>query len=274
MQKYYLDQEHAPSYLPAGKKWRLAWHDEFDGDTLDLSKWDFRLHLLQQRHLTFSIEGAVLDGKSNLQLSLIEKDGHYFSPHLQTGNNYFDRPGQQHGTTKFTWPVAQFRQHKFLQKFGFFEIRAKLQTQPGWWSAFWLQSPTIGSSPDPARAGVEIDIMENFSRDGEVTSGLIWGGYGPDTKSAGRIRYRISPTADGYHHFAVDWSKDGYVFFADGKETCRVDGPVSETEQFILVSTECMGYRKGDQPARELQEANLPDFFTVDHVRVFTEEES
>jgi hypothetical protein len=35
-----------------------------------------------------------------------------------------------------------------------------------------------------------------------------------------------------------------------------------------LVSTECSGYRKG-KPAPELLKAELPDYFIVDHVRVF-----
>jgi len=111
--------------------------------------------------------------------------------------------------------------------------------------------------------------MENFKRDGEVTSGLIWGGYGPDSKGAGRIRYKVEETEDGYHYFSLDWSRNGYVFYADGKETCRIDGPVSEVEQFILVTTECIGYRNGDQPDEQLRQATLPDFFIVDHVRVF-----
>ncbi|MDW7658568.1 MAG: glycoside hydrolase family 16 protein [Bacillota bacterium] len=271
MEQFVLDQQHAPSYLPSGKHWQLVWQDEFDGDTLDRSKWNFRRHLLQQPHPTFTDEGATLDGNSNLLLALIEKDGQYYSPHLQTGYNYFDRPGERHGQSKFTWPIARFQEHQFLHRFGYYEIRCKLQTQPGWWSAFWLQSPTIGASPDPVRTGVEIDIMENFKRDGEVTSGLIWGGYGPDSKGAGRIRYKVEETEDGYHYFGLDWSPNGYVFYADGKETCRIDGPVSEVEQFILVTTECMGYRNGDQPDEQLRQATLPDFFTVDHVRVFDE---
>ena len=77
--------EHIPSLLPPGKKWKLVWNDEFDGTELDRTKWDFRLHLLQCRHNTFTDEGAVLDGKGNLHLMLIEKNGEYYSPHLQTG---------------------------------------------------------------------------------------------------------------------------------------------------------------------------------------------
>ena len=31
--------KHVDSLLPAGKSWKLVWHDEFDGDTLDRTKW-------------------------------------------------------------------------------------------------------------------------------------------------------------------------------------------------------------------------------------------
>ncbi|MGI5877490.1 MAG: glycoside hydrolase family 16 protein [Christensenellales bacterium] len=269
MTEHRIDASHAPSLLPDGKRWKLVWHDEFDGHELDRSKWDFRLHLIQQRHSTFTDEGASLDGNSNLILSLIERDGHYYSPHLQTGENYLDRPGDPHA--KFVWPIARFSQPKFLHKYGYYEIRCRLQTQPGWWSAFWLQSPIIGCCPEPSRAGIEVDIMENFTRDGEVTSGLIWNGYGQDTQHQGRIRYKVADTPDGYHYFGVDWNRDGYVFYCDGRETCRTHGPVSDTEQFILVSTECKGYRKGDKPDEELKKAVLPDAFAVDFVRVYDE---
>ncbi|MBR9997474.1 MAG: hypothetical protein KFF73_00820, partial [Cyclobacteriaceae bacterium] len=76
------------SQLPEGKKWRLVWHDEFEGVELDTGKWDYRLHLMQMRHETWTEEGVELDGKGNLLLKLIEKDGDYFSSQLQTGRNY------------------------------------------------------------------------------------------------------------------------------------------------------------------------------------------
>ena len=37
MQTFQLDG-HADSFLPASKKWKLVWHDEFDGTELDESK--------------------------------------------------------------------------------------------------------------------------------------------------------------------------------------------------------------------------------------------
>ena len=51
MMKYEVSG-HEPSYLPEGRKWKLVWHDEFDGKELDRSKWDFRLCMMGKRHKT------------------------------------------------------------------------------------------------------------------------------------------------------------------------------------------------------------------------------
>lgn len=80
------------------------------------------------------------------------------------------------------------------------------------------------------------------------------------------------PVTDG-HRFGVDWNASGYVFYTDGKEVNRVNGPVSNVEQFILISTECMGYRNLKNPGPDplLKKMNLPEYFEVDFVRVFDE---
>ncbi len=262
---------HAQSLLPEGRKWKLVWHDEFDGDALDESKWSYRLHLMGQRHRTFSEEGAVLDGKGNLLLTLHEKDGYFYSPHLQTGANFMDLPGEAYGDTRYRWPIGRFQEQKFLHKYGYYEIRCKLPTQAGWWAAFWLQSPIIGSTPDPVFSGIEVDIMENFTRDNIVSHNNHWNGYGSAHQHIGSGERKLTETPDGFHVFGLDWSRDGYVYYIDGKESWRVDGPVSDREQFILVSTECNGYRGDDTPAEELKQATLPDYFVVDYVRVFDE---
>jgi beta-glucanase (GH16 family) len=272
---------HVPSLLPGGKTWKLIWHDEFDGDTLDRSKWDYRLHLMHKRHKTFSDGGAVLDGKGNLLLTLQEKDGQFYSPHLQTGSNYMDQPEETYPGTIFNWPIGKLHPHRFVHKYGYYECRCKLPTQPGWWAAFWLQSPIIGSTLDPAFSGVEMDIMETFDEDGNisvnqfVTHNNHWNGYGPDGKRTGNSGNReLKETPDGFHVFGLDWSRDGLVYYIDGEVSWCVKEPVSDCEQFVLLSTECMGYRNGDNPSEDLLRAKLPDSFIVDYVRVFDEVEA
>lgn len=265
-----LDGVHKPSFLPNGKRWKLIFHDEFDGDRLDTSKWEYRAYMLQHRRECFAQEGARLDGNGNLLLTLMRNGDHFCSPQLQTGSNFMDEPPTD-SYGKYTWPIAAFRKPKFTHTYGYYEIRCKLQTQEGWWSAFWLQSPSIGASPNAELSGVEIDIMEAFSPDGTVSHHNHWGGYGRNHVYMSSGSRTLAPTPDGFHRFGLDWSRDGYVYYIDGEESWRCAGPVSQVPQFIMLTTECMGYRNSDSPSPKLFEAALPDYFTIDYVRVFDE---
>ena len=118
------------------------------------------------------------------------------------------------------------------------------------WSAFWIQSPSIGTTYDPSYSGVESDIMECFHV-GSITSGNIFGGYGKQFAETGRIHYDLPETEDGFHTFGMLWTENEYVFYCDGKETARTASPVSQVPQFILITTEVLGYRlpeKTDSP--------------------------
>ncbi len=272
------------SVLPSDKKWKLVWSDEFDGNTLDTTKWNYRLHFWGNRFPAFTSEGVELDGKGHLKINLIRKGDHFCSAHLQTGSNTFDIP-RDPGAKGF-WPFGTKQKAKFMHKFGYYEIRCKLPKYDGWHSAFWLQSPSIGAHPDPRYGGVECDIMENYRQytEGLMVCGCLWGGYGKEGRGYGHFRFPHVETADGWHTYAVDWTKEGYIFYADGKEVGRQmapECPVSEVDQFILVSTECHGYRGSFKPGMGeewsgtpdplLFKAVLPDFFEVDYVRVFDE---
>ena len=71
------------------------------------------------------------------------------------------------------------------------------------------------------------------------------------------------------------WEPDGYTVFIDGKQSGNKVGKVgdevvSETEEFILVSTELKGFRQNGKPVPEVIEACAAgDEFTVDYVRVY-----
>ena len=310
MKKFTLE-DHADSFLPEGKEWKLVWHDEFDGTELDETKWGFRLNFWGQRFKTFTTEGVELDGNSHIRLHMIKKGDDYYSPLLQTGSLTYDMPKEDNGY----WPFGEAEKPKFMHRYGYYEIRCRLPKNRGWHAAFWLQAPGIGSHPNPRFAGVECDIMENYRQhvDGKMIGGTIWGGIGKNIDMSGHFVWDYEETADGWHYYGVDWSPDGYVFYADGKEIGRVlppereaekniirenpdsktwilpgstaIGPVSEVEQFILVTTECHGYRgpgffsapeghPAGTPAPILKEAVLPDYFEVDHVRVFDQIET
>lgn len=261
---------HEPSFLPEGSEWSLVWADEFDGKELDTAKWMFRMNFWGRPFDAYTDQGIVLDGRSNIELHRTERNGCYVSPQLQTGCNSFDLPREKSSNPwkqDDIWPLGTLPEPKFMHRYGYYECRCKFQREPDkMWSAFWTQAPGIGSSYDPTYAGIESDIMEHFKPD-ECSTGNIMGGYGSQFREEGRVRYKITPTADGYHRFGMDWSPERYIFYCDGKEVTRAEKDVSHVPEFILLTTEIYGYRSRTQ--KKIEGEFTDDAFIADYVRVF-----
>ena len=72
-----------PSLLPSGRKLSLVWHDEFDGDRLDESKWSYRTNFWGQRaHWFAAPEDNSVEVKDGLlKMKLVKRaDGQFVSP--------------------------------------------------------------------------------------------------------------------------------------------------------------------------------------------------
>ena len=272
MQKFEV-AGHEPSLVPNGYSCTLCFSDEFDLPVLDRTKWGFRKHLFHKEHECWIEDEGIAFKDGNIIFKLVEKSGKYYCSQLQTGENWYDRPGIG------DWNVAKFSEPKFQHKFGYYEVRCKMQKGDNWWSSFWLQSPNIGTMPDEKRAGVEVDIMESFFGNTYIPHWLHWGGYGADYKNQStKPSPGYSTEADlitldeGYHRFGVLWEEDGYTFYVDGKQDGpKLSGAVSHTEQFILLGTEAVGYRRYIPGIYKVRAQNIikDDVFIVDYVRVF-----
>ena len=88
---------------PDGKTWKLVWHDEFDGDKLDETKWDVPN---QRRRDGWWSPKAVSVGDGNLAIST-----------MKDGDKYLDACVRTKG--------------KFEHAHGYYIARIKLQEQPG-----------------------------------------------------------------------------------------------------------------------------------------------
>lgn len=260
-----------PSDLPKGYRFRLVWSDEFDGTELDRRNWDYRRALCGRPWPSWTDKGVRLDGRGHCVFTVVEgTNGLPVSSQLQTGYNFMDTPVER---TKFheddlQWNIGKLHRNKFLHRYGYWECRCRLQQRPGWWPAFWIQSPTIGASTDPAETGAEIDVMESFRVGEIVPHNAYTAGYGKDANCEDTGFFStVDPSV--YHTFGVLWTEKGYTFYIDGREDGHINRNVSKRPQFMLVGTEVNGYRRTcRQPTEEAKKA-VGDTFVVDHVRVF-----
>ncbi len=279
----------ALSLLPTNKTFSLVWSDEFNGDRLDESKWSYRTNFWGKRATWFATpedKAVVLkDGCAHLKI-VKRADGSFCSPQLQTGGLLWDDLKPQSGNG-VVWPFPLRQKPKFMHRYGYYECRAKVQKCEGWWTAFWLQSPMNGATLDPRRSGVECDIFESFHPGTHIVHAFHYNGCGEEHKRFNAQRAPYTPTPDSafnvsypisldeFHTFGLLWEPDGYTVYIDGKQSGHKVGSVgdevvSETEQFVLLTTELKGFRKDGQPEKEVAAAfETNDVFVVDFVRVY-----
>ena len=110
------------------------------------------------------------------------------------------------------------------QRYGYWEASIKWGDTNGMWSAYWMQSPTMGANiNDPVTSGSEIDIGEHRSTDGgsngdiinQVQNNIHWNGYGSYAKSAGSGNIG-SGLGSGYHTNGFLWTPTDYTIYLDG----------------------------------------------------------
>ena len=111
---------HEPSFLPEGIDFTLVWNDEFDGDTLDRSKWDYRTSMMGKKHPAWVDKGVYLDGNSNAVFTLLEENSQPVSAQLQTGYNFMDEPVKKtkFGNNDLQWNIGKLRKSLFTYKYG------------------------------------------------------------------------------------------------------------------------------------------------------------
>jgi beta-glucanase (GH16 family) len=155
---------------------------------------------------------------------------------------------------------------KFAQKYGRFEIRAKLPRGRGLWPAFWLL-------PERTRHGPpEIDVMEAWTNppgtdepDARSVSTSIH--YGPDYDANLKhtIWYRSSDFTADFHDYAVEWRRGSVTMLVDGEERGRITRNVPDEPMYVIVNL-AVGNETNGRPD---ESTPSPSRMLVDHVRVY-----
>lgn len=202
--------------------WALIWNDEFDGTKLDTSKWVY--WLTGARRDAVNTPTAVSVGGGAVTISTFTSGGTHYTGMIATDG-------------------------KFLPAYGYIEARINYGDSPGMWSAFWMQSPTMGNPiGDANTAGTEIDICEHrfidgggTNIDGKIVGNIHWDGYGASHRSVGYDSGNLG-LGSGYHVYGMEWTPTQQRFYIDGVLKWTVnDGsnsPVSQRSEFIIFSSE------------------------------------
>lgn len=207
---------------PAG--YYLAWSDEFNEASLDTTKWDY--WLLGNRRDAVNTASAVSLNGSNLVITTYTSGG-----------------------THYTAMVAN--DGKFRSRYGYWEASIKWGDTNGMWSAFWMQSPTMGTYlSDPVVSGSELDIVEHRSTDGgsngdiinQVQNNIHWNGYGSAAKSAGSGNIGTG-LGSGFHTYGFLWTPSVYTLYVDGSNLrswnfANNGVPISESTEWTILSSE------------------------------------
>jgi autotransporter-associated beta strand protein len=243
-------KQHVHAAPPAG--YYLVWSDEFNGSSLDTTKWDY--WLAGARRDAVNVSSAVAVGGGNLTIT------------TYTTNN-----------VNYTGMIAT--DGKFRTKFGYWEASIDWSDSPGMWSAYWMQSPTMGADiSDPVTSGSEIDIAEHRLIDSssnnianQVQVNLHWNGYGASHVSQGSGNVGSSLNS-GFHTYGFKWTAGSYDFSIDGaSKWTGGSSPVSRSTEWMILSSEVQdGSWAGSIPAGGYGNLGTSTTkMTVDYVRYY-----
>ena len=241
----------------------LVWQDDFDGPTLDYSKWECEVNAFGGGNNELQI---YTDHPKNVRIekSLLILEAR----HEKTGISGTER----------NYSSGRVRtKHRGDWLHGRFEIRARLPKGKGLWPAIWML-PT-DEVYGPWAASGEIDIMEALGHKPDRVHGTLhYGGRWPQNTSDGSQVYKLGSGdfSEDFHVFRLDWDEQGMNWFVDGhlyRETpasrwhsVEAPSPSPFDQRFHLILNVAIG---GNWPGNPDSSTKFPCRMEVDWVRVY-----
>lgn len=246
----------APMTAPAA---RPSFADEFDGSTVDRSKW--RYDASRNAQGWFNNEKQYY-AAARAENARIEKGALVIEARRERlpKARFADWGGQGYTSAKLvsTRPFG----------YGFYEVRAKLPCGRGLWPAIWLLAPD-GEWP----ANGEIDVMEMVGWDPQVIHATLHSGaYNHRIGTQRGAQKRVATSCSAFHRYQLDWRADAITVGVDGRAFMRVanDRPGGAaawpyTRPFDLILNLAVGGDWGGQ--KGIDDAAFPERLTVDYLR-------
>lgn len=249
-------------------RWAYSFGDEFNGTTLDDSKWQNhypwgRNHDGPSNHLEYMTDGQNISFGHNSTINsgtlrLTAKDEDVYARGVPYESDNFSLGD---GSPNLRWwnytSGMIFSKQKF--KYGLFEIRFKIPSGVGLFPAFWL----YGGNPDE-----EFDI---FECKGERTNQLHWDVHCPGSACGptvgGWVTASSGSFANGFNSVMGEWSPGMLFWYCNGREFAYWLGDLNY-QAHLIANLNLNGPTGPFQPAVS-SSTPYPSTFEIDYIRVF-----
>ena len=241
-----------PTPLGQTGSWRLVFADDFEGQTLDETKWTtcWSYGCATTNPSIWYSATNVIVGNGIVRL---RADNHrrqfqhgrvipYTSGMLSTGAGLDGSPP------------------RFTAQYGYFEARARIPTGRGLWPAFWMLTP-VQRPP-------EIDIMEILSK--EPTRVQLHYHY---LDGSGAIQdfgaaWDDGDFSTGWHTFGLEWRPDAIIWYVDGVQRNQYVGNYVAAEPlYLILNLQVGGNDSWSGPADAT--TVFPAYYDIDYVRAW-----
>ena len=249
---------------PDEAQWTLLWSDEFDGNAIDDSRWNY-------------IIGAGGYGNNELQYysdreknARVERGRLFIEAHDEAFN------GSPYTAAKLT------TEGKGDWLYGRFDIRARLPRGQGIWPAIWMM-PTDYKAYGIWPSSGEIDIVELLGHEPSTVHGTIH--YGNPHRYTGTFfQLEEGSFSDDFHLFSLEWDPGEFRWYVDGElyqtqrdwfsrktgEAADYTWPAPFDREFYLQLNVAVG---GNWPGYPDESTVFPQAMEIDYVRVYQRNE-
>lgn len=252
----------------------LVWQDEFNIEGMPNSNnWAYEHGFVRNKELQWyqpanaqCVNGYLtIEGRKerviNPNYNPLSRDWRNLSEHAEYTSSCLITKGLQE------WP-----------SYGYFEIRARIDTSNGSWPAIWL----LGTNNKWPECG-EIDIMEFYriNKVPHLLANVAWGSKKPYQATWSSSQHPLSrflqddtQWSSKFHIWSMEWDKESIRLYIDHQllnetmldQTLNPDdsNPFKENNEHYLLLNLALGSNGGDP-----SDAHFPIKFEVDYVRVY-----
>ena len=222
---------------PVGQRglWNMIFDDEFNGNSLDLSKW--------RPNWLGSSDTAITPPINSAEISC------YDPAQVRQGNGELDLKAVARSCHGYSYASGMIQSNgKFNFTYGYMEARIWTPAGAGMWPAFWSDGqhwPQDG----------EIDVLEAYGTD-TSSYHYHYAGCGGECVLGGSVN--VPGATSGWHTYAADWEPGVITWYYDGQRVWKCTTGITSSRMYLIVN---LGLKS-------LSSA-VPTTMRVDYVRVW-----